>query len=322
VQRRDWRGLGALVGGGIFALTLWRLVSISEVGSLAEQAAFNRLYVHMFLADRSVLYGATVAEHLAMLKSAAIWFVACLGIAGWAAVACWAVARREANAPLRVSRWLLPLAIVPGVAMNLVLHIGQPAHWFGVFPAICLLLGWMVESRVVLGLWRWVMGAAISASVLAFLLPGFVPQLGARFSKYTLAEIQQRDTSTREAIAQFPAPAAPDVEAFGIIASGYKVDWRRMAYYVPDVTWVIVLPEFAPGMDERHIVLRSLNRRVTREDAVKRDGKTMLKLPEGKVVLHILFPTEGPKVVYAHGTTTFEAGQRVEFPFGDFLLVR
>ncbi|HEX4998757.1 MAG TPA: hypothetical protein VFY29_11050 [Terriglobia bacterium] len=297
-SRAPWKTViaaAAVVSG--FAM-LWFVVIAEAMGGVSSMLRTIAAYLSFQSAKDSLFFAGSMREWLRPISRFVLWNA--MGLLGWI----WAplLFRRRPTAPMPwafVAAWL-----VPGLAFQLLLHVGEPDHTLFSIPVLCL-IGAMVVSSM--GRWREtivVVAATISAALFLNAAPGEPPSPQASTLEKTWASLrntiaygtfetsmgrlQWNEDTQMYSIQELWRFAAAERPTVVVALNGTDkefdfINWRVISYYVTERPIWTLMDNVPAGEPNGRL------RMVRRMDVRELPGSTVT-LPWNARVLWVMLP--------------------------------
>ena len=307
------------------AFSAWFLPFLEEAGGLREYIRISREHYTAVCHDKSLLYGATLSQHLRVLIRAMLWLAANLGIAGALILALSLAGILRYGKGIfsfwRDKKGVLVAGILPAFLFFTFVHIGLPSYWFLILPPVFfLIVTCYLETGKKMGrlrIYHLVAWIGISLGAVYFIVPSFIVRslwerekakpVGeqslqgikgiSRFMKYSSGEIFLRDRILRE-VTSGVLERIKDGEGqfFGMVQHGAVIDWRRLSWYLPDLPLFYMFNQY--GGEETRLGLFLSREREVDYESVQIETASLeqpvwfeVRLPR-RVRYLLLFPDE------------------------------
>ena len=293
---RSWK---ALAQGGLLIVALsalWFAIVIAAMGGITSTIHVIAAYLQEQSRQDSILFATSIRTWLRPISRLVVWNAT--AFAGWI----WASVLAYRHLSFKDRRWsFMSIWVVPGLVVQLLIHIASPGHTLFATPVWCLMGAYVIFAT---GRYRdtiLAIAAAVSASLFLNLIPlGYPAPPEASPIEKTFISIRNSiafgtfETSqdrlrwweemaevSMQELSKFSASNRPNV----IVAlNGNEeefdfVNWRVVSYYA-DRPLVVLMDNLRPGQAGR---IRSV-----RGNDVKVTGQSAITLPRSGRVLWIL----------------------------------
>lgn len=260
--------ISSLIFSSVFLF--WFLPFIKAAGGWSNYSNVSKLYYTTICFDKSMLYGASLIQHVSHFPRAFLWLVADFGLFGLGMILLLFLMyldKKEIIYPFnKKDTFALLAGILPLTLFYLAVYIGRPAYWFTLLPFLFFILSAIFyssfkkyERKRMIHILLFIF---YLFSLIYFIAPHFVyhslltgeikkpveQQSHERLNrfitltKYSSSEVIHRDKILEiivDDLRKFTSPKNSCI--FGYIDFGGAIDWRRCSYYLPQIPFFTII---------------------------------------------------------------------------------